>query len=124
MLINPMGKLIQFPRHHPGRKWSPTEILAIREPPDTRQEVRQERSRIATTKAIQATAGNRERKKATRKKAIAGILDNGQWTITVLVRLIGEHTGESINRTTVTNLLKELEAEGLATRSGLFWTST
>ncbi len=120
-----MGTLIQFPRQRPGRKWSPAEILAIKEPPDTRQQLRQERSRIATTKTIEAAAGKRASKRAKRKKAIADILDTGQqWTITVLMRLVGDRTSEQVSRTTVTELLKELEAEGCACNTHQFWKST
>ena len=117
-----MGDIIQFPRQKPGKKWSPSEILAIKEPPDTRVLVRQERSRISTTKAIAAKAGERERKRARRKKAIADILADGQqWTVTVLMRLVGDRTGEQVSRTTVTELLKELEAEGRACNTNQFW---
>jgi len=61
-----MGKLIQFPRQRPGRKWSPAEILAIPEPLDTRELTRRERSRIATTNKIASEAGTRDRKRAKR----------------------------------------------------------
>ena len=126
-----MGKLIQFPRQRSGRKWSPAEILAIsdailKEPLDTRELARQERSQIATTKKIAAEAGKRKNKKAKRKAAITDILDGGQqWTIAVLMRLVGDRTGEPISRTTVTALLKELEAEGQAFNiNQFFWKST
>ena len=119
-----MGEIIQIPRQQPGRKWSPTEILAIKEPPDTRKLVRQERSRIATTKAIASAADKRASKRAKRKKAITDILNTGQqWTVTVLVRLIGDATGEKVSRTTVTELLQELEAEGRACNTHQFWKS-
>lgn len=117
-----MGELIQFPRKNPYRKWSPSEILAIKEPPDTRQELRKERSRIATTKKIAAEAGQRQKKRAKRKQAIADILQGGQqWTITVLMRLVGDRTGEQVSRATVTELLKELESEGRAHNINQFW---
>lgn len=117
-----MDNIIQFPRHHPGKRWSPSEILAIAEPPDTRQEVRKERSRIATTKKIAAQASDRKKKRAKRKQAIADILSGGQrWTITVLMRLVGDRTGQSVSRATVTELLKELEAEGRASNLNQFW---
>ena len=120
-----MGDIIQFPRQRPGRKWSPEEILAIKEPPDTRTLVRQERSRIATTKAIAAATDKRASKRAKRKKAIADILNTGQqWTVTVLMRLVGDRTGEQVSRTTVTELLKELESEGCACNTHQFWKST
>lgn len=120
-----MGQLIQFPRKNPYRRWSPGEILAIKEPPDTRQQVRQERSRIATTKKIAAEAGQRQKKRAKRKQAIADILANGQhWTITVLMRLVGEQTGEQVSRATITELLKELETEGRVYNINQFWKST
>ena len=103
-----MGELIQFPRRNPYRKWSPTEILAIKEPPDTRALVRQERSRIATRKTIAEAVGKRASKRAKRKKAIADILEAGQrWTISVLMRLVSQQLKESISRATVTELLKE-----------------
>lgn len=117
-----MGELIQFPRQKPGRKWSPSEILAIREPLDTRQQVRQERSRIATTKKIADGADKRQSKRAKRKQAIANILNSGgTWTIVLLMQLVGDRTDGQISRTTVTELLKELEAEGLACNADQFW---
>ena len=117
-----MDNIIQFPRKNPYRKYSPEEILAIKEPPDTRTLVRQERSRIATTKTIAAAVGKRASKRAKRKKAIADILNTGQqWTITVLMRLVGDRTGEEVSRTTVTELLKELEAEGCVCNTHQFW---
>lgn len=120
-----MGDIIQFPRQKPGRRWSPIEILAIKEPLDTREIIRQERSRIATTKAIEAAADKRTNKRAKRKKVIAEILNIGQpLTITMLTRLVGDRTGEKISRTTVTELLKELEAEGQACNTNQFWKST
>ena len=120
-----MGEIIQFPRRNPYRKWSPEEILAIKEPPDTRALVRQERSRISTTKAIAAAAGKRASKRAKRKRAITEILNTGQqWTITVLMRLVGDRTGEQVSRTIVTEILKELEAEGCACNTHQFWKST
>lgn len=120
-----MGELIQFPRKNPYRRWSPEEILAIKEPPDTRTLVRQERSRIATTKAIASAADRRASKRAKRKKAIADFLGTGQpLTIAMLMRLVGERTGEKVSRTTVTELLKELEAEGCACNSHQFWKTT
>jgi len=120
-----MGKLIQFPRQRPGRKWSPAEILAIKEPRDTRELARQERSPIATTNKIASEAGRRDRKRAKRKKAIADILDDGQqWTVSVLMRLVGEQTGQSVSRATVTELLKELEDEGRCGNTNQFWWKT
>jgi hypothetical protein len=103
-----MGKLIQFPRQKPGRKWSPEEILTLKEPLDTREQVRQERSRIATTKKIAAEAGKREKKRAKRKKAITDLLNaGGTWTIALLMWLVGDRTGEKVSRTTVTEILKK-----------------
>lgn len=117
-----MGQLIQFPRHHPGKKWSPTEILAIGEPPDTREQVRIERSRTATTKKNAEGAGKRQSKRDKRKKAIADILSaGGTWTIALLMRLAGDRTGAPISRATVSELLKELEAEGKAHNADQFW---
>ena len=120
-----MGDIIQFPRQRPGRKWSPAEILAIKEPLDTRELARQERSRIATTNKIASEACRRDRKRAKRKKAIADILDDGQqWTVSVLMRLVGEQTGQSVSRATVTELLKELEDEGRCGNTNQFWWKT
>ena len=121
-----MNNIIQFPRQRPGKKWSPEEILAIEEVAlNGRTQQRQEQSRIATTKKIAAEAGKRESKKAKRKAAIADILDGDQqWTITVLMRLVGDRTGKPVSRTTVTLLLKELEAEGEAFNINQFWKST
>ncbi len=119
-----MGNLIQFPRHHPGRKWSPAEILAIKEEPGTRSRRTRDLNKIATTKAIAAADGTRKSKKAKRKKVIADILTGGkEWTIAVLMRLVGDRTGEQISRATVTGLLKELEAEGRAYNINQFWKS-
>lgn len=120
-----MSKLIQFPRQRPGRKWSPAEILAIKEPLDTRELTRQERSRIATTKKIASEAGRRDRKRAKRKKVIADILDDGQqWMVSVLMRLVSEQTGQSVSRATITELLKELEDEGRCDNTNRFWWKT
>jgi hypothetical protein len=120
-----MNKIIQFPRQRPGKKWSPAEILAIKEPLDTREITRQERSRIATTNKIASEACRRDRKRAKRKKAITDILDSGQqWTVSVLMRLVGERTGQSVSRTTVTALLKELEGEGRCSNTNQFWWKT
>ena len=119
-----MGDVIQLPRQHPGRRWSPTEILAIKEPHDTGQQVRQERSRIATTKKIAEGAGKRQSKRARRKKAIADILStdpNQKWTVTVLMGVTSKWTRQRVSRATVTELLKELEAEGLACNINQFW---
>jgi len=120
-----MGDVIQFPRKNPYRKWSPEEILAIKEPPDTRALVRQERSRVATTKAIASATDKRASKRAKRKKVIVEILDASQHqlTITMLMRLVGDRTGEKVSRTAVTELLKELEAEGRACNTRQFWKS-
>ena len=120
-----MGDIIQFPRQRPDRKWSPAEILAIKEPLDTRELAWQERSRTATTNKIASEAGTRDRKRAKRKKAIADILDDGQqWTVSVLMRLVGERTGQSVSRATVTELLKELEDEGRCGNTNRFWWKT
>jgi transposase len=120
-----MSNIIQLPRQRPGRKWSPAEILAIKEPLDTREIARQERSRIATTHKIASETGRRDRKRAKRKKAIADILDDGQqWTVSALMRLVGEQTGQSVSRTTVTELLKELKDEGQCGNTNRFWWKT
>lgn len=117
-----MGDIIQFPRQKPGRKWSSAEILAIKEPLAPRELARQEQSRVATTKKIESEAGKRDRKRAKRKKAIVNILDGGQqWTVSVLMRLVAKQTDQSVSRTTVTELLKELEAEGRAYNIDQFW---
>jgi len=121
-----MGKLIQFPRQRPGRKWSPAEILAIKEPLDTRELTRQERSRIATTKAIEATAGKRVSKREKRKNAIADILGatKHKLTVAMLMQLVGDRIGEKVSRTTMTELLKELEDEGRCGNTNRFWWKT
>jgi hypothetical protein len=120
-----MNNIIQFPRSNPWHKWSPAEILVLKEEPDDRTRQRQERSRIATTQKIAAEAGKRENKRARRKQEIAKILANGkQWTIAHLMRLVERQTNEPISRTTVAALLKELEAEGRATNSNKFWFTT
>jgi predicted transcriptional regulator YheO len=117
-----MGDIIQFPRPHPSKKWSPVEILAIKEPHDTREQVRQERSRIATTKKIADEAGARQKKRAKRKQAIVDILNaGGTWTIALLMRLVGDRTGGQISRATVTEILKELETEGRVQNADQFW---
>jgi hypothetical protein len=119
-----MDNIIQLSRHHPGKKWNPAEILAIKEEPDTRSQKTRDLNRIATTKAIAAAGGKRKRKKEKRKKAIADILGTGQqWTITVLMRLVSDRTGEHVSRATVTEILKELEAEGRAENINQFWKS-
>ncbi|MEG3899782.1 MULTISPECIES: hypothetical protein [unclassified Microcoleus] len=115
-----MGNLIQFPRQRPGKKWSPAEILAIKDPCDTSQAQR-ERSGIAATKAIAAEAPKREKKKADRKRQIIKLLDAGEeQTIASLISRIGDR----ISRQTVADCLTELEAEGLVYRIGRLWIST
>jgi hypothetical protein len=112
-----MTKIIQFPRPLPERRWSPSEILALKEPADSRAKYRQERSALGVTKAVAANATNREKRKAKRKKAIADTLaDQRSWTVTALAEVVGNFTGEAISRTTVMVLLRELENEGLAAR--------
>lgn len=119
-----MSNLIQFPRHRPGRKWSPIEILAIKEEPDIRSQQTRNLNKIATTRAVAAADGKRKSKRAKRKKAIVDILDQGkEWTIAVLMRIVGDRTGERISRATVAELLKELEAEGRACNINQFWKS-
>lgn len=120
-----MGKIIQFPRHQPDKKWGPTEILAIKDPHDVRLEMRKERSRIATTQKIADSAGDRATKRAKRKQLIVEILANGQpWTIAVLMRLVGDRTGQPVSRATVAKILKDLQTEGLVKRAGVLWSST
>jgi hypothetical protein len=114
--------IIQFPQPDPRRKWSPAEILAIEVPQDDGTRLRQERSRIATTQKIASEAGNREGKRLGRKQELANILGDGQqWTVTRLMRLVECRTRKPISRTTVTALLKELEAEGRASHTDQFW---
>ena len=72
-----MGNIIQFPRANPRRKWSPLEILAIKENPDEVTQQRRERSRITTTQKIASEAGKRENKRANRKQELANILSDG-----------------------------------------------
>jgi hypothetical protein len=117
-----MGHIIQFPRPNPQRKWSPGEILAIKEEPEDNLRQRQERSRIATREKIASETGKRERKRANRKQIITDILEDGQkWTIARLMRMIEYRTREPISRTTVTALLKELKEEGRASNINQFW---
>lgn len=119
-----MSNLIQFPRHRPGRKWGPIEILAIKEEPDTRSQRTRNLNKIATTRAVAAADGKRKIKRAKRKKVITDILDQGkEWTIAVLMRLVGDRIGERISRATVAELLKELEDEGRAYNINQFWKS-
>jgi len=115
-------KIIQFPQPNPSRKWRPTEILAIQEPRDTREQVRQERSRIVTTKKIAVEASKRKKKRAKRKQVITNILNSGgTWTIAQLMSLVSDRTGEQISRAAVTDLLKELEVEGRVQNADQFW---
>lgn len=87
--------------------------------------MRQERSRIATTNKIASETCRRDRKRVKRKKAIADILDDGQqWTVSALMWLVGEQTGQSVSRTTVTELLKELRDEGRGSNTNRFWWKT
>jgi hypothetical protein len=112
-----MTKIIQFPRPLPERRWSPSEIIAIEEPADSRAKYRQKRSALGTTEAVTANANNREKRKAKRKKAIADTLaDQRPWTVAALTEAVRSFTGEAISRTTVMGLLRELENEGLAAR--------
>ena len=112
-----MTKIIQFPRPLPGRRWSPSEILAIKEPADSRAKYRQERSALGATEAVTANATNQEKRKAKRKKAIIDTLAGQRsWTVTALAGAVCNFTGEAISRTTVMGLLRELENEGLVVR--------
>jgi hypothetical protein len=112
-----MTKIIQFPRPLPERRGSPSEILAINEPANSRAKYRQERSALGVTQAVAPNATNREKRKAKRKKAIVDTLaDQRLWTVTALAGAVGSFTGEAISRTTVMGLLRELENEGLAAR--------
>jgi|GEM_PF-3302904 len=112
-----MVKIIQFPRPLPERRWSPSEILALKEPADSRTKYRQERSALGATEAVAANATNREKRKAKRKKAIVDTLaDQRPWTVTALAEAVRSFTGEAISRTTVMGLLRELKNEGLAAR--------
>ena len=112
-----MTKIIQFPRPLPERRWSPSEILALEEPADSRAKYRQERSASGATEAVAANATNREKRKAKRKKAIVDTLaDQRSWTVTTLTGAVCSFTGEAISRTTVMGLLRELENEGLTAR--------
>jgi hypothetical protein len=113
-----MTKIIQLPRPLPGRRWSPSEILALEEPPDNRAIYRQERSKMGSTKAVAANVTNREKKKGKRKKAITDTLaDKRSWTVTALAEVVSRFTNKPISRTTVMSLLRELENEGLAVRT-------
>jgi hypothetical protein len=112
-----MTKIIKFPRPLPERRCSPSEILALKEPTDSRAKYRQERSALGATEAVAANATNREKRKAKRKKAIADTLaDQRLWTVATLAAAVSSFTGEAISRTTVMGLLRELENEGLAAR--------
>ena len=112
-----MTKIIQFPRPLPERRWSPSEILALKEPADSRAKYRQEQSALGTTEAVAANATNREKRKAKRKKAIVDTLaDERPWTVTVLAETVRSFTGKAISRTTVMGLLRELENEDSAAR--------
>jgi hypothetical protein len=112
-----MTKIIQFPRPLPGRRWSPSEILAIKEPADSRAKYRQERSALGVTEAVAANATNREERREKRKKAIVDTLaDQRLWTVIDLTTAVGSFTGETISHTTVMGLLRELENEGLTAR--------
>ena len=118
-----MGSIIQFiPRPNPTRRWSPAEILAIKDEPDDKLQQSRERSRIAIAQKVASGAGKRESRRAKRKQELANLLSDGQqWTIARLVRLVEYRTGQPISRTTVTLLLKELEAEGQASNNNRFW---
>ena len=77
-----MTKIIQLPRPLPEKRWSPSEILALKEPADSRAKYRQERSTLGATEAVAANATNREKRKAKRKKAIVDTLaDQRPWTV-------------------------------------------
>jgi len=62
-----MTKIIQLPRPLPEKRWSPSEILALKEPADSRAKYRQERSTLGATEAVAANATNREKRKAKRR---------------------------------------------------------
>jgi len=120
-----MGNLIQFPRPNPRRKWSPSEILGIKEEPDERLQQSRERSVIATREKIASEAGKRERTRSQRKQELENLLGNGQqWTVTRLIRMIEYHFCQPISRTTLVRLLKELEAEGRVSNTNHLWSKT
>jgi hypothetical protein len=117
-----MGHIIQFPRPNPRRRWSPEEILAIKEEPDDKLRQSRERSRIGSTQKIASEASKREAKKVERKEVIADVLSDGQqWTVARIMRLVEYRTRQPISRTTVTALLKELETEEKVSHVNQFW---
>jgi len=120
-----MTKIIQFPRPNPRCKWSPSEILAIKEEPDERFRQSRERSLITTRETIASGAGKRENKRTERKQVIVDILSDGQqWTVARLMWLIEYRTRQPISRATVVLLLQELKTEGRANNFNQFWKST
>ena len=107
-----------LPRYHVGRRWSPEEILAIKLPSEVREKSRQN-SATEMKKTLAARAGERAKKRAERKKRILFFITSKQRvTTTGLLSLMGEKT----NRTTLYELIKELEVEGLIQKNGWEWT--
>jgi hypothetical protein len=115
--MNP-ANITYLPRYHVGSRWSPEEILAVKLPSDIREKSRQN-SATEMRKAVAAQAGKRASKKAERKNRILSFITSRQeLTTTDLLSLMGE----KVNRTTIYELAKELEAEGLIYKVGWNWT--
>lgn len=115
-----MSNITQLPCPNPRRRWAPDEILGIKDPSGTTTEVRRERAAKAATVAIANQAPKRAQKKAAIKTQIVEILDAGEErSIRELTGLIGDVSTNSISQ-----YLKELEAEGKVYKIGSFWIST
>jgi hypothetical protein len=115
--MNP-ANITYLPRYHVGRRWSPEEILAIKLPSEISPKNRQN-SVTEVRKTLAAGASERKKKKDERKKRILFFITSKQRvTTTGLLSLMGEKT----NRTTLYELIKELEVEGLIQKNGWEWT--
>lgn len=114
-----MSNITQLPRGNPNHRWSPAEILAIKDSTDI-SEVRREQAGKAASFAIANQAPKRAKKKAMKKAQIVEILDAGEErSVRELAGLIG-----NISTTSVSQYLKELETEEKVDKIGSFWIST
>lgn len=108
--------ITRLPSTNTDRRWSPAEILSIKDPCDTGA-IQKERAGKSAAVAIAKQAPGRAKKKAAMKSQIVEILKTGDLqTVRGLARQLGD-----ISTNTVALYLRELEGEGLACRKGAVW---
>lgn len=108
--------IIQLPSANIRRQWSPAEILAIEDPLDTGR-IQKVRAGKAAAVAIAKRAPGRAKKKILVKAEIVEILRIGE---NQTIRGLAERIG-NISTNTVSQYLKELEADGLIYKEGFLW---